>query len=62
VSGSEPIATDWRAAIAAAISDRLAAVGYVARGSTSARFAAALEELRAELASIVKSTGAKPMQ
>jgi tripartite-type tricarboxylate transporter receptor subunit TctC len=45
-----------------AISDRLATIGYVVRGSTPAQFAAALEKLRAKLASIVKLTGAKPIK
>src|SRR5262249_8510573 len=45
-----------------AIADRLAAIGQVARGSTPAEFAAAIEEQRAKLADIVKLIGAKPTQ
>jgi tripartite-type tricarboxylate transporter receptor subunit TctC len=45
-----------------AVADRLAAIGYVVRGSTPAQFAAALEELRARLAAIVRLTGAKPVR
>jgi tripartite-type tricarboxylate transporter receptor subunit TctC len=45
-----------------AVSDRLAAIGYVARGSTSAQFGVALQALRMKLASIVRLTGAKPVQ
>lgn len=43
-----------------ALSDRIAALGYVARGSTPAKYVAALEEQRAKVASILKMTGAKP--
>jgi tripartite-type tricarboxylate transporter receptor subunit TctC len=42
------------------VSDRIAALGYVANGSTPAKYAAALEEQRAKVASIIKMTGAKP--
>ena len=49
----------WAAADRA-IADRLAAIGYVVRGSTPTQFAAALEELRARLAAIISD--AKPMQ
>jgi tripartite-type tricarboxylate transporter receptor subunit TctC len=45
-----------------ALSERLAAVGYVAGGSTPAKFGAALEELRAKIASIAKLEGIKPVQ
>lgn len=46
----------------AAIADRLAAVGQIARGSTGAEFAAAIEAQRAKIAAIVQSVGLKPMQ
>jgi hypothetical protein len=49
----------WAAADRA-IADRLAAIGYVVRGSTPTQFAATLEELRARLAAIISD--AKPMQ
>jgi tripartite-type tricarboxylate transporter receptor subunit TctC len=46
----------------AALADRLAAVGQIARGSTGAEFAAAIEAQRAKIAAIVQSVGLKPMQ
>jgi tripartite-type tricarboxylate transporter receptor subunit TctC len=45
-----------------AIADRLAAIGQIARGGTSAEFAAAIEAQRAQIASIVQSVGLKPMR
>ncbi len=44
------------------IANRLAAMGEVARGSTPAEFAAAIEEQRAKMAAIVKLIGANPTQ
>lgn len=57
------IAADIRAvAIDATVADRLPAIGQVAHGSTPAEFAAAIEEQRAKIASIVKMLGIKPTQ
>src|SRR5262245_26252876 len=55
------IAADVRAVAAEpAVADRLAAIGQVARGSTPAEFAAAIEEQRAKMAAMVKLVGIKP--
>ncbi len=57
------IAADIRAVAAdPGVANRLAAVAQVARGSTPAEFAAAIEEQRAKIASIVKLIGTKPTQ
>jgi tripartite-type tricarboxylate transporter receptor subunit TctC len=56
------ISADVRAVAAdRLISDRLTAVGLIAHGSTSAEFAAAIEEQRSRMASIVKLIGGKPI-
>jgi len=55
------IAADVRAVAAEpAVADRLAAIGLVARGSTPADFAAAIEEQRVKMAAMVKLVGIKP--
>ena len=57
------IAADVRAvADSAAVKERLAAIGIVARGSTPGEFAAAIEEQRAKIASIAAAIGTKPTQ
>jgi len=59
----ERIAADVRAiADDPAVKARLAGMGSVARGSTPAEFAAAIEEQRAKVAAIAKSIGTKPGQ
>jgi tripartite-type tricarboxylate transporter receptor subunit TctC len=45
-----------------ALADRLAAVGQAPHGGTSAEFAAAIEEQRAKIVSIVKLIGPAPVQ
>jgi tripartite-type tricarboxylate transporter receptor subunit TctC len=56
------IAADVRAvATDPAVADPLAAVGYYARGSTPAEFAAAIEEQRAKMAGLAKLVGLKPV-
>jgi tripartite-type tricarboxylate transporter receptor subunit TctC len=44
------------------VAERLAAGGQVARGSTPADFAAAIEEQRLQISSIAASVGSKPAQ
>ncbi len=57
----DSVSADVRAVAAdPAVSDRLAAVGLIAHGSTSAEFAAAIEEQRNKMASIMKLIGGKP--
>jgi tripartite-type tricarboxylate transporter receptor subunit TctC len=57
------ISADIRAVAAdPAVGARLRTVAQVARGSTPAEFAAAIEEQRAQIASIVKLLGIKPVQ
>jgi tripartite-type tricarboxylate transporter receptor subunit TctC len=57
----ERIAADVRAAAAESIvADPLANIGFVARGSTPAEFAAAIEEQRVDLAALAKLIGLKP--
>lgn len=59
----ERIAGDVRAvADAAAVKERLAAIGIVARGSTPAEFAAAIEEQRRKVAAIAAAVGLRPAQ
>jgi tripartite-type tricarboxylate transporter receptor subunit TctC len=57
------IAADVQAIAAdAAVKEKLAAIGIVARGSTPEEFAAAIEEQRAKVASIAAAIGTKPTQ
>ena len=57
------ISADVRAvATEDAVSQRLAVVGQIARGSTPAEFAAAIEEQRIQISSIATVVGAKPAQ
>lgn len=57
------IASDVQAIAAdAAVKEKLAAIGIVARGSTPEEFAAAIEEQRAKVASIAAAIGTKPAQ
>jgi len=57
------ISADVRAVAAEnAVGERLAVVGQVARGSTPAEFAAAIEEQRIRISSIATLVGAKPEQ
>jgi hypothetical protein len=42
--------------------DPLAAIGQIARGSTPAEFAAAIERQRLQMASLAKLIGIKPKQ
>ncbi len=57
----DSVSADVRAVAAdPAVSGRLAAVGLIAHGSTSAEFAAAIEEQRNKMASIMKLIGGKP--
>jgi hypothetical protein len=42
------------------VADALVLTGQIARGSTPAEFAAAIEEQRAELAALAKLTDMKP--
>jgi len=57
----ERIAADVRAAAAESIvADPLANIGFVARGSTPAEFAAAIEQQRVDLAALAKLIGLKP--
>jgi tripartite-type tricarboxylate transporter receptor subunit TctC len=59
----ERIATDVRAVAAdPMIVARLVNAGSVARGSTPAEFAAAIEDQRAKVADIARAVGAKPAQ
>lgn len=63
VERRDRIAADVRAVAAEpAVIDRLATVAQVARGSTPAEFAAAIEEQRVKMAAIVKLIGAKTAQ
>ena len=57
------VSEDVRAVAAEnAVGERLAVVGQVARGSTPAEFAAAIEEQRIRISSIATLVGAKPEQ
>jgi tripartite-type tricarboxylate transporter receptor subunit TctC len=57
------IAADVRAvAENPAVSDRLPAIGIVARGSTPGQFAAAIEEQRVKVASIAPAIGTRRTQ
>jgi tripartite-type tricarboxylate transporter receptor subunit TctC len=57
------IAADVRAvAENPAVSDRLPAIGILARGSTPGEFAAAIEEQRVKVASIAAAIGTRPTQ
>lgn len=59
----ERIAADVQAIAAdPTIKARLTSMGSVARGSTPAEFAAAIEEQRAKVAAIAKAVGTKPTQ
>src|SRR5262245_58627464 len=69
--GSKDMPSEFRDRIAAdvravmenpAVRDRLPSLGIVARASTPAEFATAIEEQRAKLAAIATAIGAKPAQ
>jgi len=69
--GSKDMPSELRDRIAAdvrvvmenpAVRDRLPPLGIVARSSTPAEFATAVEEQRAKLAAIATAIGAKPAQ